>query len=165
MVDGMKRILIAAAVLPLALAACGDDQDTSADPTTTHGATSSATTGESLAGDQAAVMAVAQEQSDRHSSGDYGGSWDMWTKDAKAKVSRDDYVAFSEACSAGGVPLKVKFVRFDNPKQAVVRLSIGDQAQSYTMKLEADGWAWQPQAGTVDTFANGLEAAKQARGC
>lgn len=54
---GMKRILIAAAVLPLALAACGDDQDTSADPTTTHGATSSATTGESLAGDQAAVMA------------------------------------------------------------------------------------------------------------
>lgn len=164
----MKRTLAALAALPLlaSIAACGGDEKSSSAPTNHSKAATSAPesskSAKSLAGDEAAVLAAAQEQADRFSSSDF---WDMWTKEAKSKVSRDDYAKVSEACSLGGNAFKAEFVRFENPEEAVVRLGLAGQLQSYTMKLEEGAWAWQPQAAGLETLAKGADSAIAALGC
>lgn len=132
----MTRAWIAALVLPLT--ACG---------------------GSDAANDPEAVNAAAQEQADRFSSGDFAGAWEMWTDDAKAAVPQEAYVEYSEACAGTGMPLEAGQVRIEDEGEAVVRISLGKFAQSYSMAYEGDEWRWVPTDDTLDSLAEGADAA------
>lgn len=132
----MNRAWIAALALPLA--ACG---------------------GSDAATDTAAVTDAAQEQADRFSSGDFAGAWEMWTDDAKAAVPQETYVEYSEACSGTGMPLEASDARIENEGEAVVRISLGEFAQSYSMAYEDGEWRWVPTDDTLDKLAEGADAA------
>lgn len=109
-----------------------------------------------------AVEATAKEQADRYASGDFKGTWDMWTKAGKAAISRDDYAEMAETCELGGVPLEVSSVRLESDDEAVVRIGLGDITQSYSILYEDGMWRWQPNADSIKTYALGKSGAIKA---
>lgn len=108
--------------------------------------------------DVEALEEAGQEQADRYSSGDYAGAWDMWTDDAKAAVSEDAYVSYSEACAGAGAPIGVTDARIDEPGTGIVRIGLGDIDFAYTMEFEGDEWRWVPTDETLERFADGKTA-------
>lgn len=127
----MTRAWIAALLLPLAACGGGDASE-----------------------DVEALEEAAQKQADRFAAGDYAGSWEMWTDEAKATVSQDVYVAYSEECAGGGVPLEVADARIDEPGEATVRIALGDFAQSYSMAYEDGEWRWVPTEATLENLGD-----------
>ena len=163
-------VMAAAAAAALVLAGCGGDDTGSADPAAAPTPTSEspeAEPEEGAAGNEDAVRAAAREQADRHSSGDFGGAYDMWAASAKATISRDDYLAFAEECLESGLPIDVEAVRLESDTEAVVRLGIAGFNQSYSMVLEGDEWAWVPTDTALDIYAadDPAQAARDAGSC
>lgn len=106
-------------------------------------------------GNEAAVEKAAQEQADRFSSGDYAGAYDMWVADAREAVSKDDYLAWADACSTAGAPIDVTDVRLEDDTEATVRLGVGGLEQSYKMRLEGDEWSWVPNNDSMALYEAG----------
>lgn len=122
--------LLAAALL---LAGCGEDRE----------------------GD---VEDAAEEQADAFAAQDFGAAYDMWVDDAKALISRDDYIAWAKGCDLGGVPLEVGDVRLESDTEAVVRIGFGDFQTAYTMRLENGDWSWVPNDESLDKYRQGVDA-------
>lgn len=164
---------VMAAAAALVLAGCGSESDEAGDggvneePAAASEPTQEAEPEDDAAGNEDAVRAAAREQADRHSSGDFGGAYDMWSADAKATISRDDYLAFAEECLESGLPIDVEAVRLESDAEAVVRLGIAGFNQSYSMVLEGDEWAWVPTDTALDIYAadDPVQAARDAGSC
>lgn len=90
-----------------------------------------------------AAVEAGQEVSDRFSSGDFAGSWDLMSSEFKDGISREDYVKLSSECSGTGIPIDVEGVRMEGD-EAIVRLAIGDFKQSRTMVYEDGQWLQAP---------------------
>ena len=163
---------VMAAAATLVLAGCSSDSDgnPAADGANETPAASEPAAPEPEndgAGDEGAVRAAAREQADRHSSGDFGGAYDMWSADAKNTISREDYLAFADECLESGLPLEVEAVRLESDTEAVVRLGVAGFSRSYTMVYEDGEWAWVPTDEALQTYAadDPVRAAKNAGSC
>ena len=91
-----------------------------------------------------AAVEAGQEVSDRFSSGDFAGSWDLMSSEFKDGISREDYAKLSSECSGTGIPIDVEGVRLEGEDEAIVRLAIGDFTQSRTMVFEDGQWLQAP---------------------
>jgi hypothetical protein len=106
-----------------------------------------------------ALKAMAQEQADRYSSGDYGGAWDMWSKESKAAISRADYVTLITTCYKSGVPLTVSSVRIDSSGMATIRLAFGGFQRAYHPSYEDGHWVWNPTDEGLAQYSGGVDKA------
>ena len=85
------------------------------------------------------ATAVAQEMSDRFSSGDY--------RLLLAGISRTDYATLGKTCNgANGLGLKIATtgVRMEGENQAIVRLELMGVQQTRTMSYEDGRWGQEP---------------------
>ncbi len=99
-------------------------------------------------------MSAAQEMSDRARSGDFAGTWLMFSPTLREKVSQADYVKLGKACGSSPFPVKVVGVRMEGDSTAIVRLSVGDGLvqQARTMHYIDGAWYQEPS----DQFAEHL---------
>lgn len=90
---------------------------------------------------------MAQEMSDRFSSGDYAGAWDLTSTTFKKGISRTDYATLGKTCNgANGLGLKIATtgVRMEGENQAIVRLELMGVQQTRTMSYEDGRWGQEP---------------------
>ncbi|MEO3786847.1 hypothetical protein ABGB12_26270 [Actinocorallia sp. B10E7] len=113
----------------------------------------------------AAAEEAAAETFDSYSAGEYGDSWDTWTKKAKEVVPRDYYVGLHAACVpiAEGVPFEIKSVKLAEDKAtAKVRASRTlpvlniTHLDSYTFVYEDGAWKWMPEDDFFADYRKGL---------
>lgn len=134
-----RSAVVVALSLPL-LAACGGGSDDEGG----GGSSSSASSASEEPRTLDAAVEAGQEVSDRHSSGDFAGSWDLMSSEVKDGMSREDYVKLNEECASTGVPIDVEGVRMEGKDSAVVRLTVEDFQQSRTMVYEDGQWLQAP---------------------
>lgn len=144
------RVALAVALsLPL-LAACGGSGDGSSGGSSAS--SSSAQFGEK---DLETAVAAMQEYSDRYTSGDYAGAYELTAQSTQDAWTVDEFTEIQEGCYTGeGMPLDVEGVRI-NGDEAVVRLVLGEFKQSRTMVYEDGSWKAlpskdAPMSGTVE---------------
>jgi hypothetical protein len=101
-----------------------------------------------------AAAAVAQEMSDRAQSGDFAGTWLLFSPTLRQKISQADYVKLGKACGSSPLPVKVIGVRMEGDSTAIVRLTVGDGLlqQARTMHYIDGAWYQEPS----DQFAENL---------
>lgn len=153
----MKHV---AALITLALLAAGCSDDNSGpDPAATPSAAHRA----SPADTETAVKRAAQINFDAFATGEYGDSYDTWTKRAKKVISRADYVKICALCPAPGqgVPFTITSVQLaadgKTAKVRTTRTVFGiTAAASYAYRYEAGEWRWEPTAQILADFRQGL---------
>ena len=94
-----------------------------------------------------AATAAGQEISDRYSSGDYGGAWDLYSSAFQDGIGREDYVLLGQTCSGAngsGLPIATTGVRMEGDDKAIVRLELMGVQQSRTMVYEYGEWRQEP---------------------
>lgn len=116
-------LVIAACAAMTLLAACGASSE---EPRTLEAAT-----------------AAAQEKTDRFASGDFAGEWELFSKQVRDRITRDEYVRYARACKSTGSKIDVVGVRMEGD-HATVRLEVGDQTESRTMAYEDGQWRQAP---------------------
>lgn len=101
-----------------------------------------------------AAVFTAQEMSDRAQSGDFAGTWLMFSPTVREKISQSEYVKLGKACGSSPLPVKVVGVRMEGDSTAIVRLSVGDGLvqQARTMHYIDGSWYQEPS----DQFAQHL---------
>jgi hypothetical protein len=105
----------------------------------------------------AAAKALAQEEADRYSSGDYEGAWDLWAAADKQVISGAEYARFHETCTTSGVPLKVESVRLTSTG-AVARLDALSFKFSYRLAYEDGHWRWHINDDDLTDYRKGVDA-------
>lgn len=91
-----------------------------------------------------AAVAAAQENVDRFASGDFAGTWLLFTKEVRKGISQKDYVTLNETCKRVGMPIKAIGVRMDGDSKAIVRLEVAGLKSSRTMVYEDNAWYMAP---------------------
>ena len=94
-----------------------------------------------------AAVRSGQESADRFTSGDYAGAWDLYSAAFQRGVSRSDYDKLGKTCdgaSGPGLLIRVKGARLEGSDKAIVRLTVGEYAQSRTMTRENGQWRQEP---------------------
>ena len=88
--------------------------------------------------------------------GDYSGAWALWTDEAKAVVSRDEYVAASTACRPG-FAVATRIITAEPIDGAHVRVdwARGTRTGSADMVLIGGTWRYQPDQATLGTYRAG----------
>lgn len=151
----MRRVAAAlfALSLPL-LAACGSDDS----PT---GEESPSSTAEFTEKNLDTAVAAMQEYSDRYTSGDYEGAYDLSATETRDAYSVEEFTRIQEACyQGGGMPIDVEGVRVDGD-EATVRLVVGEFKESRKALYQEGGWKSAP---TKDTDLS-LTAGEQVEKC
>lgn len=92
------------------------------------------------------AVAVAQEMSDRAQSGDFAGTWLLFSPTLRTKITQADYVKLGKACGSSPLPVKVVGVRMEGDSTAIVRLTVGDGLvqQARTMHYIDGAWFQEP---------------------
>ena len=131
----VRVALVAALSVPL-LVACGGSGGDGEAPSS-----SSAQFGEK---DLETATAAMQEYSDRYTSGDYAGAYELASKSTRDAYSVEEFTKIQQACYKGeGMPVDVEGVRLSGD-QATVRLVVGGFKQSRTMVYEDGSWRAKP---------------------
>ncbi len=156
----MRKVWIVAAGLVLAGCAGGGTNAQPADTTSSSSSTSSTISSTPTPTAEpktaTAVKAMAQEEADRYSAGDWEGAWELWTAEGKAAVTAEDYARFHDTCSTSGVPLKVVNVRVQGDVATIRIEALGFQ-QAYKAKYENGAWRWQPNASDLRDYRGGVD--------
>jgi hypothetical protein len=118
-------------------------------PAATPAATPSGASGPPQPHTPDAARAAIVQALDAYADGDYGTSWDMWTRQAKAEVSRADYVRRHKLCrpffEGQGVRWKVLEVTVFGD-WAVVRASRETSVLDYSLFYQDGRWREDPGA-------------------
>lgn len=161
----MRTVCLAMLLAVLAVVTgCGGDGEP--EPLTTvsgaQGGTETPTTVTSPSEPQTveAAKALAQAQVDAFAAGDYAGTWDMWSAEGKAAISREDYVRFNTECPSPieGVAIDVTSARLENPTTSVVIIKTVGVTASYNVVYQDGKWRWQPNPDGMAKFATGVDA-------
>lgn len=157
----MRMVCISAAAL--LLAGCANSSDNGAQPPSTTwssrspgSTTSAAPASTAEPKTAAAVKAMAQEEADRYSAGDWEGAWELWTAEGKAAVTAQDYARYHNTCTAPGIPLKVVDVRVSGDVATIRLEALGFQL-AYKAKYEGGAWRWQPNASDLLDYRGGVD--------
>ena len=151
----VRVALVAALSVPL-LVACGGSGGDGSSPSS-----SSAQFGEK---DLETATAAMQEYSDRYTSGDYAGAYELAAQSTRDAWTVEEFTKIQEGCYTGeGMPLDVEGVRI-NGDEATVRLVLGEFKQSRTMVYEDGSWKAKPSndspmSGTVEDAIADCKAA------
>ncbi|MCU7725070.1 hypothetical protein ODJ79_15190 [Actinoplanes sp. KI2] len=109
------------------------------------------------------AKAAAQTVFDRFASGDYAGTWDMYTAAGQAAISRDDFVKLNDACSRRGLAIQLTGARMDDADHAIVIAKQMAATQSYTMVYENNAWRLEPAKQGLALYRLGVAKAIAAQ--
>lgn len=142
-------------VLTLALSACGSAATTSTSSSTgVPASTTSAVVMPAQPSEPQTLEAdakAAQEMADRSNSGDYAGTWMMFTPSLRDRMTQAEYVQLGKACGSSPLPIKIVPVRMEPDGSAIVRLSVGDGLAQQVRTMRYVEGTWQQEPG--DAFA------------
>lgn len=111
-----------------------------------------------------AAKAAAQREFDYYAAGDWGGTWDLWTKAGKAAFSREDYIRLHTTCKTiTGPTFEITGARLEGDSKAVVNYKRLTFADTGTMVYEGAAWRWQPQPEDMKDYATGVDAMLKKR--
>jgi hypothetical protein len=115
------------------------------------------------------AKAAAQTLFDRFASGDFAGTWDMYTAAGQAAISKDDFVKLNDACSRKGLAIQLTGARMDGADHAIVIAKQLVATQSYTMVYENNAWKLDPAKEGLALYrlgaAKAIAAQKKAGTC
>lgn len=151
----MARYVTALAALSLPLlAACGGDDSGSADDSSP---TSSA---EFDKRDLDSAVKAVQEYSDRYTSGDFEGAYQLVSQPTRDAYSEEEFVKIQEACyQGGGTSIDVEGVRAEGD-EATVRLVVAGFKESRKAVFEDGGWKAAPASDTDLSLSADKQVAK-----
>lgn len=148
---GMRRptLLLLVPIVGLALAGCGSGGGRS-DPSA-----AAAPSGSSAA----ALRAVAAQELNTYSAGQYGAAWDLWDSAGQHAISRADYVALFTRCrdAFAGVGFKITSATVSGTA-GTVATDRGGVPVVFAFNLEDGRWRYQPPATDMADYKLGLDA-------
>jgi len=108
----------------------------------------------------AEALAVSTKEFNLLTAGDWAGAWQLWTESAKKQVTRADFVAVNRACPAAlRRAYKLQDVQPVNPQLIDLTYRRGDAVHHGALRAVGGRWEFEPDAGTLVEYANGVAAA------
>jgi len=152
--SGVLTVLVAV----LFTAGCSGGDSTPAGQTSPPAATTpAATTPAAEPKTEAAARALAEEASNRFSSGDWAGFWDLLSAADQNLVSREEYIRYREECPGlQGLSRTVEAVRLDGDG-AVARIEVADFRFSYRLAYEDGRWRWELDKDARRDYRKGVD--------
>ncbi len=143
----MRHAVIAVCLLALAAGCSSRNEPSAAGPTASATIAAKQEVPAAQPKTVAAVRAAANEEFESFASGDYGGSWDLWTAAGKKAISRADYEQLLKLCpdTGAGVAFQIKKVKLAaDGNSALVRVQRLAGIASFTFLDEGGEWRFQP---------------------
>lgn len=151
----MKKVLILIPLFALLFVGCGSDNSSisSANTETAPAAAQTNTVGK----DEASLRPVAQEELDALSAGSFGEAWDLRTDEAKALMSREDYIRLNQECpKLSNFQFQIQKITI-NGNQAEVRVTVAGFNASYDFVYENGQWRYDPPADVKADYKLGAD--------
>ena len=151
----MKKILILIPLLALLFLGCGSDNSSS--PNANTETVSTVVWTNTVGRDEASLQPIAQEELDALSAGAFGEAWDLRTDEAKALMSREDYIRLNQECPKfSGFQFQIQKITI-NGNQAEVRVKIAGFNASYDFIYENGQWRYDPPADVKADYKLGID--------
>lgn len=156
----MRKTIIAIGALGLALLAAGCGNGDTTEPTTpaAPGAASVEAAKPQEPKTVEAAKALAQKEYDTYAAGDWKGAWDLWTKEGKDAISRDEYARLHTECKTiTGVTFEITGARLEGEDKAIVNYKRMIAAGMSEIRYEDGQWRYQPDAESMADYAKGVD--------
>jgi hypothetical protein len=107
-----------------------------------------------------AALEVSTKEFDLLSAGNWAGAWALWTESARKQVPRDAFVAVNRACPAAlRQAYRLQDVKPINTQLIELTYRRGENVHHGALRAARGGWEFEPDAGTLVEYANGVDAA------
>ena len=159
-------LILASALLAAACSSPADDTPTATETAAAPAVTTPAAQPQTVD----AAKAAAQAEFDAYAAGDWQGTWDLWTAEGKAVISRNDYAKYHDTCKTiTGLPFEITNARLEGTDTAIVTYKRATFSGKGEMRYEDGAWRWQPDAEDMAGYREGVDKmiadAKAEGGC
>ncbi|OKI49892.1 hypothetical protein [Micromonospora sp. CB01531] len=99
-----------------------------------------------------------QKEFDAYAAGDWKGAWDLWTKEGKTAITRDEYARLHTECKTiTGLTFEITNARLEGEDKAVVNFKRSIVAGMSEIRYEDGQWRYQPDADSMADYAKGVD--------